>query len=155
MPRERLGANAVSCAPTLDACYPAGTGSLEKMQILGNRRFLRFLVAVAVNTVFGYSIFALMILLHVHYAIAAFLSTICGVLFNFLTTGHFVFGNRRTSRLPRFFGVYAVSYVVGVLLLRLSEILRIDVLVAAAALALPMAAFSYTLNRLFVFGTTA
>jgi putative flippase GtrA len=122
---------------------------------MADRPFLRFLVAGAVNTVFGYSVFALLILLHVHYAIAAFLSTVCGVLFNFLTTGHFVFGNRDTSRLPRFFGVYAVSYVVGVLLLRLSEILRIDVLVAAAVLALPMAAFSYTLNRLFVFRSAA
>lgn len=117
-------------------------------------RFLRFIVVGGVNTVFGYSIFALLILLHVHYAIAAFLSTVCGVLFNFLTTGHFVFGNRDASRLPRFFGVYAVSYVVGVLLLRLSEILQIDVLVAAAVLALPMAVFSFTLNRLFVFRTT-
>jgi putative flippase GtrA len=125
------------------------------MKILRDKRFLRFLVAGAVNTIFGYSVFALMIFLHVHYAIAAFVSTVCGVLFNFLTTGHFVFGNREASRLPRFFGVYAVSYVVGVLLLRLSEILRIDVLLAAAALALPMAAFSYTLNRLFVFRTAA
>jgi putative flippase GtrA len=125
------------------------------MQILGDKRFLRFLIVGGVNTVFGYSAFALMIFLHVHYAIAALISTICGVLFNFLTTGHFVFGNRDPSRLLRFFGVYGIAYVVGVLLLRLSEILRIDVLLAAAALALPMAALSYTLNRLFVFRTTA
>jgi len=47
--------------------------------------------------------------------------------------------------------ILAVSYVVGVLLLRIAEILRIDVLLAAAVLALPTAALSYTLNRLFVF----
>lgn len=125
------------------------------MQILGDKRFLRFLVIGGVNTIFGYSVFAVMILLQVHYTIAAFLSTICGVLFNFLTTGHFVFGNRDSSRLLRFFGVYGVSYVVGVLLLRIAEIVRIDVLLAAAVLALPMAALSYTLNRLFVFRTPA
>jgi putative flippase GtrA len=115
-------------------------------------RFVRFLAAGAVNAVFGYSVFALLILLHLHYAVAAFFSTVCGVLFNFfVTTGRLVFGNRDPWRLFRFFGVYAVSYVVGVLLLRLSEILHINVLVAAAVLTVPMALFSYTLYRILVF----
>lgn len=55
----------------------------------------------------------------------------------------------------RFVGVYAICYVAGVLLLRLSRALGVDVLLAAAVLAFPMAVFSYTLNRLLVFRAVA
>jgi putative flippase GtrA len=121
------------------------------MHHLRDKRFLRFIVVGAVNTAFGYSVFALLILAGAHYAVAALLSTICGVLFNFRTTGRFVFKNRDSSLLLRFAGVYAICYVAGVLLLRFSRALGVDILLAAAVLAFPMAVFSYTLNRLLVF----
>lgn len=121
------------------------------MPTLRDKRFLRFIVVGGVNTAFGYSVFALLILVGAHYAVAALLSTICGVLFNFRTTGRFVFENRDSSLLLRFVGVYAICYVTGVLLLRLSRALGVDILLAAAVLAFPMAVFSYTLNRLLVF----
>jgi putative flippase GtrA len=108
-----------------------------------------------VNTAFGYAVFALLILVGAHYAVAALLSTICGVLFNFRTTGRLVFDNRDSTLLFRFAGIYAICYALGVLMLRLSRTLGVDVLLAAAVLALPMALFSYTLNRLLVFRATA
>lgn len=114
-------------------------------------RFVRFLLVGVLNTIFGYSIFAVLVLIGVHYAIAAFVSTVFGVLFNFKTTGRFVFSSRDNNMLIRFVGVYAISYVVGVLLLRASVAHSINVLIASAVLMLPMAFFSYTLNRLFVF----
>lgn len=118
-------------------------------------RFLRFLLVGGLNTAFGYGIFALFILLGIHYAIAAFLSTVCGVLFNFKTIGHLVFDSRDNSLLARFFGVYGVTYVLGVLCLRISTAYQWDVLTVAALLLLPMAGISYTLNRVFVFGAYA
>jgi len=114
-------------------------------------RFLRFLAVGALNTVFGYSVFAALILLGIHYAVAAFVSTVAGVLFNFKTTGSFVFANRENRLLFRFVAVYALTYVVGVGLLRWSEGYGIPVLLAAAVFTLPMAAFSFTLQRIFVF----
>jgi len=122
------------------------------MSSLLDWRFLRFLLVGALNTLFGYSVFALFILLHLHYSIAAFLSTVCGVLFNFKTTGRLVFGSRDNSLLWRFFAVYGVTYVLGVLCLRISTAYQWNVLMAAAVLMLPMALVSYTLNRVFVFG---
>ena len=121
------------------------------MHHLRDKRFLRFIVVGGVNTAFGYGAFALLILIGAHYAVAALISTICGVLFNFQTTGRLVFENRDSALLLRFVGVYAIGYVTGVLLLRLSKALGVDILLAAAVLAFPMAVFSYTLNRLLVF----
>ena len=116
-----------------------------------NSRFIRFLLVGVLNTIFGYSVFAIFIFTGMHYAVAALLSTICGILFNFKTTGQIVFGSRDNSLLLRFFGVYAITYVIGVLFLKLSTAFQWNVLIAAAVLMPPMAVVSYTLNRLFVF----
>jgi putative flippase GtrA len=121
------------------------------MASLPDNRFIRFLLVGALNTGFGYAVFAVLIFAHLHYAIAALLSTICGVLFNFKTTGRLVFGSRDNSLLVRFFGVYATTYVLGVLWLRVSTAYQWNVLIAAAVMMPPMAVLSYTLNRLFVF----
>ena len=115
-------------------------------------RFVRFLLVAALNTVFGYSLFAALILAGIHYPIAAAIGTVLGILFNFQTTGRLVFQSHRFSLIFRFFGVYGVSYVVGVLLLRWADHHGISILLAAAVLAVPMGFFSYTLQRLLVFG---
>jgi putative flippase GtrA len=121
------------------------------MAALLDIRFIRFLLVGVLNTVFGYAVFAVFILLDLHYAVAALLSTICGVLFNFKTTGRLVFGNRDNSLLVRFFGVYAITYVLSILYLRVCTAYQWNVLTAAAVMTPPMAILSYTLNRLFVF----
>jgi putative flippase GtrA len=125
------------------------------MAALLDSRFIRFVLVGVLNTVFGYAVFAVFILLDLHYAVAALLSTICGVLFNFKTTGRLVFGSRDNSLLVRFFGVYAITYVLGVLYLRVSTAYQWNILIAAAVMMPPMAVVSYTLNRVFVFGVTA
>jgi putative flippase GtrA len=114
-------------------------------------RFVRFLLVAALNTVFGYSLFAALILLGIRYPIAAAIGTVLGILFNFQTTGRLVFERHDLSLLLRFFAVYGISYVVGVSLLRWADHHGISILVAAAVLAVPMGFFSYTLQRLLVF----
>lgn len=119
-----------------------------------DNKFIRFLLVGMLNTVFGYSVFALFILVNLHYAVAALLATVCGILFNFKTTGRLVFGSRDNSLLVRFFGVYGVTYVLGVLCLRVSTAYQWNILIVAAVMMPPMAVVSYTLNRVFVFGAT-
>ena len=121
------------------------------MASLFDNRFIRFLLVGVLNTIFGYAVFALFIFADLHYSIAALLSTICGVLFNFKTTGRLVFGSRDNSLLVRFFGVYGITYVLGVLWLRVSTTYQWNILIAAAVMMPPMAVLSYTLNRLWVF----
>jgi putative flippase GtrA len=117
--------------------------------------FLRFLVVGGINTVFGYSVFALFILLGLHYVLAALLGQICGILFNFKTTGTIVFKNRDNRLILRFFGVYLITYLLGIGLLKVFDMYDVNILIAAAITVLPMAFVSFLLMRKFVFSTLA
>ena len=119
--------------------------------MLPSSQFVRFLLVGALNTAFGYGVFALFILVGLHYGIAAALGTILGVLFNFQTIGRIVFESRDRGLLARFAAVYAITYVVNVAALRALEATRVHVLIVQAALVLPMAALAFALHRRFVF----
>ena len=119
-------------------------------KLFGNQ-FLRFLAVGAVNTLFGYGIYALLITVGLHYAIAALCSTVLGVVFNFKTTGILVFRSRRNALIVRFALVYAVIYGCNVAGLWLLTSIHTGAIVAGAILALPLAVLSYTLNRSLVF----
>jgi putative flippase GtrA len=142
-------------ASTLDSPAPDGSGGsrgpLALFQTLLRLRFVRFLLVAGLNTLFGYGLFAALILVGLRYPLAAAIATVIGILFNFQTTGRLVFGSHDISLIARFLAVYAVSYVVGITLLGWSERHGISVLLAAAVLAVPMGFFSYTLQRLLVF----
>jgi putative flippase GtrA len=130
---------------------PPSRGIAGRLRSLWQVRFLRFLLVAGLNTVFGYALFAGLILLGVPYPLAAAVGTVIGIVFNFQTTGRLVFERHDLALLLRFFAVYGISYVVGVLLLRWADHHGISVLVMAAVLAVPMGFFSYTLQRILVF----
>ena len=116
-------------------------------------QFLRFLVVGAVNTAFGYGVFAGFILLHLHYTVAALLGQICGVLFNFNTTGVLVFKNKDNRLIFRFFGVYLITYLLTIGLLKVFNLYGVSNLIAGAIIVLPMAIISFSLNKKLVFRT--
>jgi len=116
-------------------------------------QFLRFLVVGAVNTAFGYGVFAGFILLHLHYTVAALLATICGVLFNFKTTGVLVFENKNNRLIFRFFGVYAITYLLTIGLLKVFNFYNVSNLIGGAIIALPIAFISFSLSKKLVFHT--
>ncbi len=122
-----------------------------KIQTLWKIQFIRFLVVGGINTLFGYAVFALLILLQIDYRLAVFISTICGVLFNFKTTGSIVFANRRNRLLFKFVGVYTVTYLLNIGLLRLLSNYGIKNLEGGALIALPIAIVAYFLNKFIVF----
>lgn len=64
---------------------------------------LLFIFVGALNTLFGYTIFTFFIMMGLHYALAALLANILGVLFNFKTTGKIVFKNSNNVLLVKFF----------------------------------------------------
>jgi putative flippase GtrA len=115
------------------------------------RQFLRFLVVGAVNTAFGYGVFALLTWLGLPYPAAIGLATVAGVAFNFQSTGRLVFGGAPRSRLVRFVAVYAVVYLLN--LLAVAGLLRLglNVYTANALAVLPLALIAYMLQRTFVF----
>ena len=114
-------------------------------------RFIRFLLVGGINTLFGYFVFSVLILLQIHYAIASLLATILGVLFNYFTTGRIVFNNSDSKLLIKFFGVYGITYLINLLFLKIFDSYQVNMLIAGAILIFPMAFLSYFLNKTFVF----
>jgi putative flippase GtrA len=74
-------------------------------------RFFRFLVAGVVNTVFGYSIYCVFILVGLSYPTALLLATMVGVAFNYMTVSNWVFGVGGMTRFFRFIFAYALLYL--------------------------------------------
>jgi len=91
------------------------TGQVQAPEL---RRFVRFLAVGALNTAWGYMIFAGAIWLGLSAELALLVATIVGVAFNFLTTGRIVFASRDGRRLPRFLLVYVAGFGLNAIALR-------------------------------------
>ena len=118
---------------------------------ISTKQFIKFLMVGGINTLFGYGLFALFIFLGFHYAMASFLATVLGILFNFKTTGVLVFQNKDNRLLFRFFGVYGVVFVINVLMLKVLGEVGFGMYLAGAVVIVPLAVLSFVLNKLFVF----
>lgn len=116
-----------------------------------NKQFITFLIIGVVNTFFGYSIFSLFIYLGLHYIAAAFLATCCGILFNFNTTGKIVFKNANHELIYRFVGVYAMLYIINVMLLWLLHFFTRNMYLAGLIATGLLVLISYNANKHFVF----
>ena len=116
-----------------------------------NSKFVKFLFVGVINTLFGYSIFTLLIFFDLDYRFALLIATICGVLFNFKTIGILVFKTKNNRLIIRFLAVYLSTYLLNIGSLQITNSLGINVLVAQAILLLPLAIISYFLNKKFVF----
>lgn len=114
-------------------------------------KLIRFFLVSGLNTIFGYGLFALLLLLGVSYPVALFISTIAGILFNFKTIGIIVFKNHNNLLLFRFFGVYGITYLLNLGGLALFKYFGINVYAGQAILLLPVGLFAFYLNRKFVF----
>lgn len=128
--------------------------------MLWSIQLLRFFVVGGVNTIFGYTVFALLILLNHSFnvvsseaelVLAPLIGTICGVLFNFKTTGSIVFGNKNNWLIFKFFGVYLTTYVLMYCFLRIFDSYDVSRIVAGAIIVLPIALINFFLNKKFVF----
>jgi putative flippase GtrA len=114
-------------------------------------RFVRFLAIGSVNFLFYYTIFTILHLLHVEPVTAVICATVVGVLFNFCTTGRFVFGSGRLYLLPRFIAVYVVQCIANIAMLRMLISLDVPVLAAEALVIGLLAVVTYFALRRFVF----
>lgn len=116
------------------------------------KKLLLFLLVGGLNTVFGYSLYALFLYFSLHYTLASLLSTIGGVLFNFKTTGIIVFKNQNNNLLVKFIGVYTITYLLNIGCLKIFASFNANMYTAGAILILPMALIAYVLQKKFVFG---
>jgi putative flippase GtrA len=114
-------------------------------------QLLRFFIVGGLNTIFGYLVFAFFIYFNLHYVLATLLAQICGVLFNFKTTGFWVFKNRDNRLILRFFGVYLFTYLLNIGILKLFEMNNVTSLIGEAIIIIPLAMISFYLNKKLVF----
>jgi len=113
---------------------------------------IRFIAVGILNTIFGYSVYALLIFLSVDYKVSIFIATMVGAVFNFFSIGQIVFYNKSISPLLLFFLAFSLIYIINVELMK--ALLSIwPHKYAGQALLLPaLAALSFGLNKYFVFG---
>jgi putative flippase GtrA len=137
--------------PPGDAATGHADAQSEKRQISTHFQLIRFLMVGGLNTVFGYTLFAILTYVGVVYPIAIALATIGGVLFNFHSIGKLVFNGAPRSRFWRFVAVYCIVYGVNLggvhLLLKATH----NVYIANAVLLVPLSLLAFFLNRRFVF----
>ena len=119
-----------------------------------NNKFIRFLFVGILNTIFGYSLFAIFIFFNMHYSLAVLCSTILGVLFNFKTIGKLVFGSHDNSLIFRFVAVYIIIYGLNISFLWLFKYFGFEnMYINGVVLLTPLAVVSFVLNKKFVFRT--
>ena len=81
---------------------------MQLVELAFKNQFFLFLVVGGINTILGYAVFALLIYLGLHYALAVIIGTIVGILFNFKTTGGIVFKSKDNRLIFKFFAVYGI-----------------------------------------------
>jgi putative flippase GtrA len=114
-------------------------------------QFIRFILVGIVNTLFGYGCFAMFLYVGLHFTLAAFLATICGVIFNFKSTGTIVFGSHDNSLIFRFFGSYSIIYLINIAGLEMFYQIGVTPYIGGAILIFPLSILSFILNKRLVF----
>lgn len=116
-----------------------------------DRAFIIYLLVGVMNTIFGYSIFAILIYLKFHYSLAALLATVLGVLFNFKSIGKLVFKNNDNSLIYRFISVYIVTYLINIGGMKIYRVFDDNMYLAGLVMIIPAAIISFVLHKRFVF----
>ncbi len=114
-------------------------------------QFARFLGVGVINTAFGYGVFYAVFAITHSTVIAPLVATLAGIVFNFFSTGTFVFQDRRPQLIWRFLLVYAVQVGANIALLNLLSHWRVDPVIGQLVLLPLLAVGSFWGLRQFVF----
>ena len=113
--------------------------------------FIRFVFVAILNTLFGYGVYSLLLLLGLHYSVATLGSTVLGVLFNFKTYGILVFKNTSNRLIFRFVLVYCFVYLCNIGGIALLKAIGLSNYIAGAIMVVPVGLLGFVLNKLFVY----
>jgi putative flippase GtrA len=114
--------------------------------------FFSFVAIGALNTCFGYCIYAFMIFLGYQPPLALLMANGLGIGFNFLTFGKIVFKNFDWKRAPHFLVIYSINYLANIWMLSVVQ-RYIPSPYVAYLIVLPISViFLYFSLRRFAFG---
>ena len=114
-------------------------------------RFIKFLLVGVLNTIFGYSVYWILLQLGFHFSLAVLISTVLGVLFNYKTIGKLVFKSDGNSFLIKFSLVYVVQYIINVAGIKILNLFGVGYEIGGLLMIFPLAILSFTLNKKLVF----
>ena len=115
-----------------------------------DEKFFKFLFVGVLNTLFAYSVYAILITLGLKPNIALFFQYILGVLWNFKTTGIIVFNNHNNRLIFKFITSYVFTFAVNSIALNIT-IKYLNSYIAQAILILPVALLSFLILKFWVF----
>lgn len=127
------------------------------LKILFSKQFIRFVFVAALNTAFGWLVFALLrfllglTTLDKPYELAALLGTIISVLFNFKTYGTLVFKNGDNRLIFKFVIVCTVTYFINIFGIGILEHFDIDNYIASAIMCFPVGLLNFLFNKIFTY----
>lgn len=118
-------------------------------------RWVKYLGVGGLNTLVGYSIYAVLVLIGVPYLWALLMATIAGVVFNYFSFGRMVFkASGGWFVFGKFIVAYAVVYVVNAgLLSLLTERGNLNAYLAQALCIVPSVGIGWTLMNYWVYGS--
>ncbi|CAM3609943.1 GtrA family protein [Arcobacter aquimarinus] len=115
------------------------------------KQIINFILVGIINTIFGYSIYALFIFFGFSYIVAVLFATILGILFNFKTISRYVFKSNAKNLIFKFIVVYFVLFITNILLIKFFKLFNIDEYFAGFLAIIPVAILSFLLNKFFVY----
>jgi putative flippase GtrA len=127
------------------------TDSHSNRYSLRTNRFMRLIVAGVINSLFSLTLFSWFMWLGMETKLSLLAALISGTLFNFLTTGGYVFRQLSPALFPRFLICYFFVYGINLALLEVLALGLSNKIVAQAILTLPIGLLSYFLMARFVF----
>lgn len=115
------------------------------------KQIISFILIGIVNTIFGYTVYAIFLSIGFNYILSTLLATLLGILFNFKTIGKYVFDSHNNRLIFKFFSVYVIIYFVNILIIKTLKTYGYNDYIAGA-FALPVSALlSFILNKYYVF----
>ena len=113
--------------------------------------FIRYILVGGLNTAFGYTVFALLVLMGMHYYLGILFATLVGVIFNFVTYGNLVFRKSGWKSIWKFTCIYGILYFVNVTVVYIFLPLLRNIYVANALAVGFIAVLGFYLNRRYVY----
>jgi putative flippase GtrA len=121
------------------------------LKLLNNNLLARFIIAGIVNTLFGWTIFSILILLDIAIPISLFFGMSLGILFNYITIGGYAFKKFSKKIFFKFILSNLFIYLLNLLLLSLIDRIIINVIFAQLFLAPFLALLSFIIMKKIVF----
>jgi putative flippase GtrA len=115
------------------------------------KKLFIFLLVGFINTLFGYTIYVLLVINNFDYKAAITISTIIGVIFNYISTGRFVFKYNRFNRIIPFISVYTLIYLVNLLLITFFLNIGFNELLSGAFALMPVVTLTFYLLNKYVY----